>query len=711
MSTSTLLDEYEIDADAADLATEDLETEESNLSPIEQLWVLRSFVHRGGTNQFIGDYEYELSAVAKALGLRAFDKYADKQAIATAIGQLHRKAEKKWGQARATGILQSNVQKLAQLLHLSEVDCQILEFAICLHLNSSLASALALGSLKSSIQKPPHICSQLLALSMTTVEAALGKNGRLHQTGLLKVSDYSFDPEFHSKFELINREFAARMTQPDLVVTDLLHGTVDAAPAGHLQLDDYSHIQTQLDVLLPYLRSSMACGKKGVNVLIYGYTGTGKTQLTRALGQALGAQPMEIASADDDGDSITGSSRLQAFRLAQSLLPAQRSLLVFDEVEDVFVDHSRGMRDESAQSRKAWMNSLLEGNALPTLWLCNSIASLDHAFIRRFDMVMELPIPPKQQRTRILQNCCGDLLDAPTISRVAELEKLAPAMATRAAAVLRQVQGDLPASLAPASAFGLLINGTLKAQKHKTWKASAAPALPDVYDPAFIQTDNDVQTLAAGLQAAPAARICFYGAPGTGKTAYARWLAEALGKPLLVKRASDLLSMFVGGTEQLIAEAFEQAQADDAVLLIDEVDSFLQDRREAKRSWETTQVNEMLTQMEAFEGIFIASTNLLHGLDAAALRRFDMKVKFDYLKPEQSWALLQRHCSQLGWPAPHDALRTRLRILPSVALGDFALAMRRHRFTPFSAAEDLVAALEAECALKEGGKAPLGFLA
>lgn len=710
MSIFTLLDEYEIDADAADLAAEHLDTEEVSLSPIEQLWVLRSFVHRGGTNRVIGDYEYELGAVAKTLGLKAFDKYADKKAIATAIGQLHRKAEKKWGQVRTSGILQSNVQKLAQLLCLSAVDCQILEFAICLHLNSSLVSALELGPIQSKIQTPAHICSQLLALSMKTAEAALRKNGRLQQTGLLKVGD-GFDAEFRRKFELLNREFAARMMQPDLVVADLLSGTVNTAPAGHLQLDDYGHIQAQLDVLLPYLRSSMASGKKGVNVLIYGYTGTGKTQLTRALGQALGAQPMEIASADDDGESMTGSSRLQAFRLAQNLLPAQRSLLVFDEVEDVFVDHSRGMRSESAQSHKAWTNSLLEGNALPTLWLCNSIASLDHAFIRRFDMVMELPIPPKQQRARILQNCCGDLLDAPTISRVAELEKLAPAMATRAAAVLRQVQGDLPASLAPASAFGLLINGTLKAQKQKTWKASAAPALPDVYDPAFIQTDSNVQTLAAGLQAAPAARICFYGAPGTGKTAYARWLAEALGKPLLVKRASDLLSMFVGGTEQLIAEAFEQAQADDAVLLIDEVDSFLQDRREAKRSWETTQVNEMLTQMEAFEGIFIASTNLLHGLDAAALRRFDMKVKFDYLKPEQSWALLQRHCSQLGWPAPHEALRTRLRILPRVALGDFALAMRRHRFTPFSAAEDLVAALEAECALKEGGKAPLGFLA
>lgn len=710
MSTSTLLDEYEIDADAADLATEDLETEESNLSPIEQLWVLRGLEKVGGKPKFIKNYGYEGGGVAKALGLKDFGKYADKKAIATAIGQLQRKAEKKWGQVRVAEPLRSNVQQLAQLLQLGAVDCRILEFAIRLHLSEGLNNAFEVIPASQDAEALYRFCGLILSLPMAEVRTALASNGRLLQSGLLKIS-HEWESNWQGRIGLLNKEFAARMTQPDLAIGDLLRGTVDAAPTGHLQLDDYGHIQTQLDVLLPYLRSSMASGKKGVNVLIYGYTGTGKTQLTRALGQALGTQLMEIASAEENGDVITGTSRLQAFRLAQNLLPQQQNLLVFDEVEDVFVHHGYSMRNETAQSRKAWMNSLLEGNALPTLWLCNSIASLDHAFIRRFDLVMELPIPPKQQRARILQNCCGDLLDAPTISRVAELEKLAPAMATRAATVLRQVQGDLPASLAPASAFGLLINGTLKAQKHKTWKASAAPALPDVYDPAFIQTDSDVQTLAAGLQAAPAARICFYGAPGTGKTAYARWLAEALGKPLLVKRASDLLSMFVGGTEQLIADAFEQAQADDAVLLIDEVDSFLQDRREAKRSWETTQVNEMLTQMEAFEGIFIASTNLLHGLDAAALRRFDMKVKFDYLKPEQSWALLQRHCTQLGWVAPHDALRTRLRILPRVALGDFALAMRRHRFTPFSAAEDLVAALEAECALKEGGKAPMGFLA
>ena len=76
----------------------------------------------------------------------------------------------------------------------------------------------------------------------------------------------------------------------------------------------------------------------------------------------------------------------------------------------------------------------------------------------------------------------------------------------------------------------------------------------------------------------------------------------------MVRRASDLLSCWVGATEQNIARAFEEARKDDAVLLIDEADSFLQDRRGAGHSWEVTQVNEVLTQMENFEGVFIATT-------------------------------------------------------------------------------------------------------
>ena len=91
-------------------------------------------------------------------------------------------------------------------------------------------------------------------------------------------------------------------------------------------------------------------------------------------------------------------------------------------------------------------------------------------------------------------------------------------------------------------------------------------------------------------------------------------LADQLGMDLMLKKASDLISPYMGMTEQNFARTFRMAARENALLMIDEVDSFLQDRRGAQRSWEVTEVNEFLTQMESFPGIFIASTNLIDNL-------------------------------------------------------------------------------------------------
>jgi transitional endoplasmic reticulum ATPase len=147
------------------------------------------------------------------------------------------------------------------------------------------------------------------------------------------------------------------------------------------------------------------------------------------------------------------------------------------------------------------------------------------------------------------------------------------------------------------------------------------------------------------------------------------------------------------------------------VLMIDEVDGFLRDRGGARQSWEVTQVNEMLTRMEAFDGVFVASTNLMDGIDPAALRRFDLKVRLDWLVPDQAALLLARSCAALGLAAPTPADAERVRRLARLAPGDFAALARRHRFHPFGTCAHLVDALERECAFKHAGPAPIGFLA
>jgi SpoVK/Ycf46/Vps4 family AAA+-type ATPase len=124
---------------------------------------------------------------------------------------------------------------------------------------------------------------------------------------------------------------------------------------------------------------------------------------------------------------------------------------------------------------------------------------------------------------------------------------------------------------------------------------------------------------------------------------------------------------------------FAVARQQNAVLVLDEADSFLADRRNAQRSWEVTQVNELLTQMEAFDGIFICTTNLMEKLDPASIRRFAFKVRFDPMTPDQVWAMFRKELVRFGGDDDViDAAREcQVRGLNSLTPGDFAVAARQ----------------------------------
>jgi len=676
------------------------------------LWMLRILIPLGGHREFIGSHGFNNDTMAEVLGLgkwiEPFPSGFDPRAVLSELRLLHRKAEKKRAQAALPYCLRNNVKQLSSLVGLSQTDCRILEFAVSIHSERLLSEAAELLGQLSSI-KTFQALSVILDLPEAEVRASLSGQSILACSGLVNV-DRNGSSSLQCKLDLLSDEFADLLVSSETDPIRLLHGTVSSVGPGELSLTDFDHFKPSLDILRPYLRHVTATGRRGVNIFLHGAPGTGKSQLARALVGELGCELFDVASEDTDGNPINGEQRLRAFRAAQSFFAQHRALIAFDEAEDVFSDGDIFFgRKSTAQLRKAWINRMLEDNPAPTLWLSNAIYGLDPAFIRRFDMVLELPVPPKNKREQILQKSSGDLLDAASISRIAEAEFLAPAVIARAGSVVRSIRDELGQEKS-AVAFERLINNTLEAQGHRPIKQHDPNRLPDVYDPAFIHADADLASVAAGLITARTGRLCLYGAPGTGKTAYGRWLATRLDAPLLIKRASDLISMWVGESEKNIAQAFRQAEQEGALLLIDEIDSFLQDRRSAQQSWEVSLVNEMLTQMESFSGVFIASTNLMQDLDQAALRRFDLKVKFDFLRPEQAWELLCRYCTNLEFPEPQPDLWSRIRRLQQLTPGDFSAVLRQHRFRPIESCAMLVSALEAECAVKDGGKASIGFL-
>lgn len=678
--------------------------------PIVRLWALRMLVHLGAQKDLLSDSGFNNESLPEALGMHHVgqDEMPERDAkqLRAELRRLHHAAEREDRQLAVPSQLARNIDRLSTLLPLSGLDQRLLGFAVMLHSDRVLETvADGLGYIATSVVY--RALSVLLDATPNEVQMALSPRGALVKSGLIRFDRDGSSP-LTSKLNLLSGEFSDQILHSESDPIELLRESVMVSAPPELVEDDFSHLRPILQVLKPYLNQALTTGRKGVNVLLHGVPGTGKSQLTRLLAQTLGCVLFEVTSEDADGDQVSGTRRMQAYRAAQSFLAHQRALILFDEIEDIFTEAGPMFgRMSGHKAGKAWLNRMLEENQVPALWLSNSISSMDAAFVRRFDVVSELPVPPRPQREQIIKQACGDFISAAGLGRLADLDTLAPAVVTRAAAVVRASEIELGERSASVE---LLISNTLRAQGHAPVSPARTEPSLDLYDPAFINADAPLDNLLEGLVRTHSARLCFYGPPGTGKTAFARWLAGQMGVSLIARKASDLLGMWLGETEKNVARAFRDAQEMGAVLLIDEVDAFLRDRTQARQSWEHNLVTEMLTQMESFGGILIASTNLMDGLDPAALRRFDLKVRFDYLLPAQMQALFLRYCEQLKLGTPGPSLLKRFASQGSLAPGDFAAVARRHRFQPFLGPEDLVFALEGERRLKGGTKAPIGFV-
>ena len=122
--------------------------------------------------------------------------------------------------------------------------------------------------------------------------------------------------------------------------------------------------------------------------------------------------------------------------------------------------------------------------------------------------------------------------------------------------------------------------------------------------------------------------------------------------------------------ERLIHREFVEAARDGAVLLIDEVESLIQ-AREMNRSWAAgvSLTNAFLTELDLFQGLFIACTNNPDMLDHALMRRMTLKVTFHPLRERDRAAAYERELERFGGPLG-EAERRRLSALEGLCLGD-----------------------------------------
>ena len=174
--------------------------------------------------------------------------------------------------------------------------------------------------------------------------------------------------------------------------------------------------------------------------------------------------------------------------------------------------------------------------------------------------------------------------------------------------------------------------------------------------------------------------LLLYGHPGTGKTEFVKFMAKKINRKLIVKQGSDFLGMYVGETEQNIKNAFAEAEQEGAILFIDEADGLLFDRGKSQRSFEMTQVNEILTQMENFRGIFVCSSNFRENMDRATFRRFNLKFEFDYLTQKGVFGFYKTFLSKFIDSQLAKIDKKELAAITGLTPGDFKVVEQKYIF-------------------------------
>ncbi len=595
-----------------------------------------------------------------------------------------------------TGVVPEVVKVVCNVFHLSEEYHDVVLFWYWMENIPMLRELVTEGHFS--------LNSELIAASLNRTpqrfESLFTLRGELKKKGLVS-SGPSMGDSRYLPSRMLRDIFSANLTTPEQIHR-LILGDPEKA---NLTPKDFNHVEDYA-IIRKILKSALEKKEKGVNLLVYGAPGTGKTEMVRTLCAEMGATLYSVSR--EFGERSSEERRFDLARSQAITEGAENVVLLLDEAEDVFGSRSDDSMFPfsfdltSGSKSKFFFNFLLENNSVPVVWVSNKTRGVDPAHLRRFSYSLELENLTETQLRSLWRKKAKEYGVKLTNKKIAEYvgNYHVPVALIDRAIHNAAMTGD-----------SRLIERTLQSYQKivPPKKAGAVKKDPEMEIPfstELLNTNEDLTRYADQIVKKGMTRFSFllYGVPGSGKSAFARYLAQRLGMPVHQERASDLLGCFLGETEKNIANAFRKAKKEKAILVFDEADSFLQDRRGADHSWEIQQVNEMLTWMESFPYPFICTTNLKECIDSAAFRRFTFKVGYDYLTLDQVGKAF-RHFFDREIPKPFDDL-------DALTPGDFATVLREAKILDITDPVELLEKLRVEQSVKGEGtkKSPIGFL-
>lgn len=456
-------------------------------------------------------------------------------------------------------------------------------------------------------------------------------------------------------------------------------------------LDSFSVKEEESELALRLLQNQTS-----TNLLLYGAAGAGKTEYARALVKKSGLQPLVFKNELEVNNNSNGNRALTRLNCLLSL-KKKDSVIIVDEAESVLSTGSLDFfsmlmgKGGSSSIRKGTVNTMLENSENKVIWILNYTDPLDESTLRRFTYSIRF----NEMTGTMLKNIADSKLNKINMkeSLHSQLVELCGKYRVTGASVDNMVKTIKGMDLNQASESRVISDVTKVLEANSALifgKSKMREVVGDTYDLTVLNSTTPAEKIVRMIENAQkfsekhtslgknnGIRMLFYGVSGTGKTELARYIAEKLNKKIVLKRASDIMSKYVGENEKNIKEAFEEAEASGAILLFDEADSFFADRSSANTGWERTMVNEFLTQMEEFNGILICTTNLRKIMDPAMQRRFHILSEF---KPLNEYGIGKLMHNFFGdWNVEEKDMQ-RLVNSSTVTPGDFGALAGKLRF-------------------------------
>ena len=600
------------------------------------------------------------------------------------------------------GFLQRNLRWLQKKFELKHAELTVLALLFLSHKDKGLREQLdKLGPITGN--QAMALISTIVDLKKECVKEVLNVEGKLIQLGLLKLNLWE-DTPFLSKFKLLE-SLLDRLALENFEPLNF-SPEFERVSFSELKMADFSHLLEEIDDLKSFIATVCQDQRRGVNILIYGPQSSGKTQFIKALGDNLNLVMYEFIPGAVKGES--SESRLQMIMRAQSsFFGAVNSVMMIDDAHTLFeADAADLTGNVNGLIVKRFIKGNLGKNLIPTIWITNRIDLFDYRDLVHFDYCMEFKKPPRTVREEFIKKkMIGLNVSQVWASKIAAKENLSFETIEKIALFTKTVcQAKLNASAEDVFSNAITRSTIFIGGAVRNVDFSSE------YEEDLINADVDLARVVESLKVCRDARLCLYGPPGSGKSGFAYHLARQLDIPLIVKKGSDILGRYLGESEQNLANAFSEAQSKSGLLLIDEIDGLLADRSGAQRNWEISIVNELLTQVDNFKGILIVTTNFFGRLDSAAMRRFDLKVKFDYLKSGQVLRLWKQYSDEML--LPFDNLDAEIvQKMNTLTPGDFANIKRQSKFLPVVSMSDFLSRLQKEVAHKnQSFDKGIGFL-